>query len=428
MRPSVPALPPALQATLQPFRFLFHADTWPVFLCVLTGLLTGHTTLACVRASLLTADVKWHQCCDFYRRARWSRTAFLRATTALVLRTLYPEGLPARLWWVADTTTSDKPSAKRVFGIRRFWRGCRRPGQAPTHQGHGWVLLAHLYRRPDRSWQALLVGALLWLQLRYAPPGRLVAALVAQLGLPSPASHVVVSDRGLSSRQLVRALRAQGCHSVTRLKRNTVVYTPAPVPAIRGRGHPRKYGTKYRVDALDRSLLTPTPVTVWVDGQWEPATAWRGTFWRKQLPEVVTIVIVETAKRAPWYLQATDASLTTEEIVAGYHGRHAIEPAIQQANALGLDQYHGRTARGVRRWPLLICLAHSLLALLALGALRLPLPTLGWPWYRREDTVGQVRRRLLAALAQAGIFVPEGGLGQSTPKIEPSQPTLDRAA
>ena len=154
-----------------------------------------------------------------------------------------------------------------------------------------------------------------------------------------------------------------------------------------------------------------------MDGRWQAATAWRGTFWRKGLPEPIELVLVEAAKRAPWYLQATDPTLTTAEIVAGYHGRHAIEPAIQQANALGLDRYHGRTARGVRRWPLMICLAHSLLALLALGALPLELPELGWPWYPREDSVGQVRRRLLAALARAGIFVPEGGLGQNPPQI-----------
>src|SRR5919202_414232 len=418
MRPSVPALPPTLHTALRPFRFLYHADTGPVCLCVLTGLLTGHTTLACVRASLLTADVKWHQCCDFFRRARWSRTAFLRATTTLVLQALYPEGLPARLWWVADTTTSDKPSARQVFGIRRFWRGCRRPGQAAVHQGHGWVLLAHLYQRPDQSWRALLVGALLWRQLRHASPGRLTAALVAQLGLPTQAQHVVVSDRGLSRRELVRALRAQGCHSVTRLRRNTVAYTAAPPPPAPRRGHPRKYGDKYRVDALDHGLLIPTAVRAWIAGRWQAATAWRGSFWRTGLPEPVTIVIVETARRAPWYLRATDPTLSTEEIVAGYHGRHAIEPAIQQANALGLDRYHGRTARGVRRWPLPLCLAHSLLALVALGALPLDLPELGWPWCRREDTVGQLRRRLLAALAQAGIFVPEGGLGQVPPKTQ----------
>lgn len=65
----------------------------------------------------------------------------------------------------------------------------------------------------------------------------------------------------------------------------------------------------------------------------------------------------------------------------------------------------------------MICLAHSLLALLALGALTLDLPVLGWPWYAREDSVGQLRRRLLAALAQAGIYVPEGGRGQEAPEI-----------
>ena len=63
MPPSLPPLPTPLQTTLRSFRPLFHATTWLVFLGVLTGLLTGHTTLACVRASLLCADVSWQQCC-----------------------------------------------------------------------------------------------------------------------------------------------------------------------------------------------------------------------------------------------------------------------------------------------------------------------------------------------------------------------------
>lgn len=188
--------------------------------------------------------MSWQPCCDLFRRARWSRAAFLATTTALVLRSLYPGGLPNRLWWVADTTTSDKPAARQVFGIRTCWRGCRRPGQTRTHQGHGWLLLAHLSQRAARSWQALLIGALLWLQLRCAPPSRLVGVLLAQRQLPDHVTHVVVSDRGLVSRQWVRAVRAQRCHSIPRLKRHTVVSTPAPVPTRRGRGRPRKYGTK----------------------------------------------------------------------------------------------------------------------------------------------------------------------------------------
>ena len=74
-------------------------------------------------------------------------------------------------------------------------------------------------------------------------------------------------------------------------------------------------------------------------------------------------------------------------------------------------------AAGRCRVPPGRCLAHSLLALLALGALPAELPALGWPWYPREDTVGQVRRRFLAALAQDGGFVPDGGRGQAPPTL-----------
>ena len=65
MPPSVPPLPAAVRMARRPVRLLFHADTWPVFLCLLAGLLTGHTSLAGVRASLLSAGVTWQQCGDF---------------------------------------------------------------------------------------------------------------------------------------------------------------------------------------------------------------------------------------------------------------------------------------------------------------------------------------------------------------------------
>lgn len=347
MPPSVPPLPAALQAALRPFRFRFHADTWPVFLC----LLTGHTTLACVRASLLSAGVTWRQRGDCFRRARWSRTAFMRATTALVLRALYPDGLPARLWWAVDTTTSDTPAARQVCGIRLCRRGCRRLGQTRTHQGHGWLLLAGVaHRRPPVAPVALC-------------PTR-------------PARH-----------------RAGG-----------PVGPPAPAHPQRGqRPRPQQPAAGARAAGAGRPQRHPPHAP------------------RRGLHPGVPVGDAPPRSPAPWYLQATDPTRTTAAIVVGDHGRHASEPArpggTRQANALGLDRYHGRAQRGVRRWPLLLCLAHSLLALLALGALRLDLPELGRPWYPRADAVGQPRRRLLAALARAGIFVPEGGTGQGPPKI-----------
>jgi hypothetical protein len=52
---------------------------------------------------------------------------------------------------------------------------------------------------------------------------------------------------------------------------------------------------------------------------------------------------------------------------------------------------------GVRRWPIFLCIAHTLLKLLATKALPIELPSLNWSWYKQENTVGQVRQRLTGA-------------------------------
>lgn len=44
---------------------------------------------------------------------------------------------------------------------------------------------------------------------------------------------------------------------------------------------------------------------------------------------------------------------------------------------------------------MLVCVAQALLKLAAAGFIELDLPRLHWSWYPREDSVGQVRRRLI---------------------------------
>lgn len=46
-------------------------------------------------------------------------------------------------------------------------------------------------------------------------------------------------------------------------------------------------------------------------------------------------------------------------------------------------------------WPVLVCLSQALLKLAAAGLIKLDLPKLNWSWYQREETVGQMRRRLV---------------------------------
>jgi hypothetical protein len=80
-----------------------------------------------------------------------------------------------------------------------------------------------------------------------------------------------------------------------------------------------------------------------------------------------------------------------------------------------LGHYQGRSAQGVRRWPLVLSLAQMILKLIATGGLPVELPTLSWPWYPRENTVGQVRRRLIE-YCRPRLSRPKGATAPS-PKI-----------
>jgi hypothetical protein len=94
----------------------------------------------------------------------------------------------------------------------------------------------------------------------------------------------------------------------------------------------------------------------------------------------------------PRQLELTPLS-TTEFVICD----HTIEVNMDDVKELGLEHYQGRSGQGVRRWPLFLCLGQMILKFMATGVLSVELPELHWSWYAREDTVGQVRRRLVEA-------------------------------
>jgi hypothetical protein len=87
---------------------------------------------------------------------------------------------------------------------------------------------------------------------------------------------------------------------------------------------------------------------------------------------------------------------------------------------LGLGHYQGGGGEGVRRWPLFLCIAQTLLKSIATQALPLELPSLNWPWYKQENTVGQIRRRLTELYAAREF--------RATPAADPTPEELKKAA
>jgi len=115
-------------------------------------------------------------------------------------------------------------------------------------------------------------------------------------------------------------------------------------------------------------------------------TVWRGTFLRRGVGSL-EILALRWGRKGRMRVAATDPTLAPEEILEGYTGRWAVEPAIHEWQALGLGQYRGRRLAGVRRHPVLMAVTHTVLSLIALGVLPVKLPDLGWSWYTCETTV-----------------------------------------
>lgn len=398
------SLPSQLITFINQLRPLMRREVFDTFILLLTGILVGDAKHGTVRSSVFAHGNYWPQrLSDLFCRHKLSHQALMAELTRLALGHLYPHGLPRRLFWIADATHTEKPFAQRIASTGLFHRTKRVIGRAQHLKGHCYVFAAHLYRcstqRTER-WASVLCGALLYVKGRSIP--ELVGQLALRLRLPQSVRHVWLVDRGILSRPCLRAVAALEQFVLGRVRSNQVVYFAPRRQARRGR--PKAYGQKCRVDRLTRRFpqwLREQRMVLRVRGRerivrvFDAAVLLRGVFTGRACPARIIVIEVPGLKLKPWYLVTTDMELDPTDAVRAYDGRYQIETNFDEVKELGLGHYQGRSAQGVRRWPLFLCVAQMLLKFIATGALPVELPALNWSWYERENTVGQVRRRLI---------------------------------
>jgi hypothetical protein len=400
------SLPFVLTSILHAFQPLMRVEVFESFGYLLTGLLIGEAKAGTARASVFAPAEYWPQrLSDLFCRHQLSAQALMAKLAALALAWLYPQGLPPRLFWIADATYTEKPYAQRIASVGVFHRLKRVRGRAKHLRGHCYVFAAHLYSHLEgqaAKWASVLVGALLYVKGRSIPT--LVGELAKHLRLPPQVRHVWLGDRGILSRPLLRTLSEQGHFALGRLRCNQVVYFAPRRRAAQPR-RPKVFGQSCRVDQVRSRFphwLRTQQMPLHVRGREHTVTVFdaeillRGVWPGRALPARVLIVVVPRLKLAPWYRLCTDLTLDPLAAVRSYAGRCQIEVNFDEVKELGLGHYQGRSGHGVRRWPLFLCVAHLLLKFIATGVVPLALPTLNWPWYKQENTVGQVRRRLIA--------------------------------
>ena len=399
-------LPSALENCIASFRPLLRAEVFATFYYLIVSLLIGEAKFGTVRASVFApADYQPSRISDFFTRHRVSPQELMAELTALVLRLLYGRELPERLYWIADSTQTEKPYAEKIASLGIFHRTKRAIGRANHLQGHCYVCAAHLYQYRDAGgewrWGSVLCGALLYVKGLSIPV--LVGRLASHLRLPERVRHLWIVDRGIISRTLLRALQSRRHFALGRVRANQVVYF-AP-RRHKGRGRKRIYGAKCRLDQLLRKFpqrLSLQGLKLYVQGKERVVKIYHSEVLLRGLQpgqacrvRVLVVLVPDLPKLKPWYLLTTDLELEATAAVTAYAGRALIEVNFDEAKELGLGHYQGRSASGVRRWPVLVCIAQALLKLAATGFIQLHLPRLNWSWYRREDTVGQLRRRLV---------------------------------
>ncbi|MBI3950175.1 MAG: hypothetical protein HY314_06950 [Acidobacteria bacterium] len=400
------SLPSELVHVIELFRPLFRLEVFESFCSLMTGLLIGEAKYGTVRASVFASAQYWPQrLSDLFCRHKLSHQAFMAKLAEVALAHLYRTGLPARWFWIADATQTEKPYARHIASVGLFHRTKRVAGRAKHLKGHCDVFAAHLYQHVNgrvRQWASVLVGAGLYVKGRSIP--RLVADLARHRRLPKPVRHVWLVDRGILSRPLLRALTEMGHFVLGRVRCNQVVYFPPGDTPQGRRRRPRVFGPQCRVDQVLTTCahhLRQQTMKLRVRGRIRLVTVWdtsvllRGLWPGRSLPARLIIIVVPGLRLKPWYLICTDLDLDPCAAVRAYDGRFQIEVKFDEVKELGLAHYQGRSGQGVRRWPLFLCLAQMLLKFIATGVLSVTLPSFNWSWYERETTVGQVRRRLI---------------------------------
>jgi hypothetical protein len=316
-------------------------------------------------------------------------TAIAGAVLGILLKRL-PSGAPGTPLVLAIDDSPTKRFGPFVEGAGKHHNPTPGPAGSKFLYGHVWVCLARLVRHP--RWDTIALPILSQLYIRAKDLGwmaayygwefrtklELAAAaiewLVQRLGKDHPPIWVV-TDGAYAKRPFLKRVMAAGVTVISRLRCDAALWSLPPERAPgqkRGRGRPRKYGTK-RIDLAKRAAQTGGwhlgLFSVYGRLEVKKYKTFLATY--KVVGGVIRVVLVQEPDRWVAYF-ATDPKLSVASILEAVADRSALEQVfhdVKEVHGAGQQQLRHVWAN-VGAWNL-IGWWHTLVEL--------------WAWDRRSS-------------------------------------------
>ena len=151
-----------------------------------------------------------------------------------------------------------------------------------------------------------------------------------------------VADAYYAARKIVKGLRDQNNHLVTRVKSNAVAFAPYVRQGAQKRGRPRLYGAKVKLKSLLNHTQSTESAPSPVYGEHNVIIEYRvcDLLWRS-CGQLVRFVAVTHPCRGSCLLMCTDLSMDAIQIIRLYGLRFKIEHGFKQAvHQIGSFTYH----------------------------------------------------------------------------------------
>ena len=372
------------------------------FIELLMGSLLTQSGFVTSAIWILDMARQWPSYYKWLETGQWSYLKLMRQWTALFLK-LFGD---SPVYLAIDDSIVLRHSKKAPMSQIHHQHG-NKTNLSQYVRGQCWMALAAIVKR---SGCHTALPLLLRLTPQAGNSGKLVIArslIRALLEQLKDKAVTVLVDSWYMRRSFIEPVQAYNMTIIGQVRIDTVLYKR---PWQRkGRGRPRKYGTRYTKEAIKRLPLNKETLHLYGREQqvnYRTAVA-KARFLNGQSVRFVWCEFEDSkGKKRPRLLLSTDTQLSGLDIIIAYEKRWSIEPMFNQLkNAWGMKQTWQKTRKVLHRWVHIIALGYVIPQLLAIKCPDSVLHLIdNTPWRKNTPiTAGRIRLGLVRYFSQVRV-------------------------